>query len=175
MKITFRNVDKEPFSKELELVETDDLYPHLRITYISDKVLTIILKPGPLVELVLTDKNLTLKRGVGLMDPQQMETIVSAENLESIKSEVKREQKPGIPFRVRVKDVDQYAFETALDIGRYERSVFKGTRLELFRFATTIVTIMMKQGPLLDIFVNNGTVWNVETEDKEQIVMSTGK
>jgi len=175
MKITFRNVDKEPFSRELEFIETDDLFPHFRITYLSDKVLTLILKSGPLVELVLTAKDLALKRGVGLMDPQQMETIVSTERLESIRPEVKREQKPGIPLRVKVEGVDQYAFETALDIGRYERSVFQGTRLELFRFATTIVTIMMKPGPILDIFVNNGIVWSVDDEGKEQIVMSTGK
>ena len=51
MKITFRNVDKEPFSRELEFIETDDLFPHFRITYLSDKVLTLILKSGPLVEL----------------------------------------------------------------------------------------------------------------------------
>ncbi len=175
MKIIFRNVDKEPFSKELEFVETDDFFPHFRITYLGEKVLILGLKSGPLVELVLTAKDLTLKRGAGLLDPQQMETMVSTEHLESIKPEVKREEKQGTSLRVRVKDVDQYAFESALDIGHYERSMFKGTRLELFRFARTIVTIMMKKGPTLDVFVNNGTVWSVDDESKEQIVMSTGK
>lgn len=176
MKVSIRNVDREPFFKELDLSETEDPYPHLKIQYKSDAVLTLSLTPGPRVELLLTGKNLELKRGAGLKLPGEMETIVSVgESLEPSEGEGQREKEKGIPFQIKIKDNTQFLYEIALDVGRYERSVFKGTQLELFRFATTIVTLMIKPGPMLDVFLNNGTMLRVDGKDEEQMVMSTEK
>ena len=174
MKVIIRNVDREPFNKELELSETVSSYPHLQIQYKSDAVLTVGLKPDSLVELVLTGKNLELKRGAGILLPQQMEFLVAVdERLEPVQGEGKREKKKGIPFHIKIKDNTKFLYETAIEVGHYERSVFKGTHLELFRFATTIVTLMVKSGPMLDLFLNNGTILHVDGKNEEQTVMST--
>lgn len=174
MKVSIRNVDREPFIKELELSETAGSYPHLQIQYKRDAVLTVGLKPDSLVELVLTGKNLELKRGAGILRSHQMEPLVAVdERLEPTQGEGKREKKKGIPFHIKIKDNTKFLYETAIDVGHYERSVFKGTHLELFRFATTIVTLMVKSGPMLDLFLNNGTILRVDGKNEEQMVMST--
>ena len=174
MKVIIRNVDREPFNKELELSETAGSYPHLQIQYKSDAVLTVGLKPDSLVELVLTGKNLELKRGAGILRPHQMERLVAVDDhLEPAQGEGKREKKKGIPFHIKIKDNTKFLYETAIAVGHYERSVFKGIHLELFRFATTIVTLMVKSGPMLDLFLNNGTILRVDGKNEEQMVMST--
>jgi hypothetical protein len=174
MKVSIRNVDREPFIKELELSETVDSYPHLQIQYKSDAVLTLGLKPDSLVELVLTGKNLELKRGAGILLPKQMELLVAVdESLEPVQGEGKREKRKGIPFHIKIKDNTKFLYETAIDVGHYERGAFKGTYLELFRFATTIVTLMVKAGPMLDLFLNNGTILRVDGKNEERTVMST--
>lgn len=174
VKVRIRNVDFEPFVKEIDLPETDDLYPHLRIRHYRDTVLAIALKPGPFVELVLSEKNLALKRGTGLALPDEMETVVStAESPEPAKVEGKRGKKAGMQFRVRTKDVEPYVFGAALTVGRFERGVFQGTHLDLYRYADGIVTFSTKPGPMLEIFLMNGTMWRVDVKDEEQIVMST--
>jgi hypothetical protein len=174
MKVSIRNVDREPFVKELNLSETSDSYPHLQIRYKRDAVLTVGLKPDSLVELVLTGKNLELKRGSGILLPHQMELLLAiGERLEDVQGDGKREKKKGVPFHIKIEDNAKFLYETAIDVGHYERGAFKGTYLELFRFATTIVTLMIKSGPMIDLFLNNGTILLVDEKNEEQTIMST--
>lgn len=184
MKIRIRNVDFEPFLEEIDLPESDDLYPHLRMRHYGDTLLALALKPGPFVELVLAEKNLALKRGTGQTPPGKEETVVStAEGIEPVKSEGERTgflgrllgrgKKAGIQIQVRTKDVEQYVFEAALAVGRYVRGVFQGTLLHLYRYADSVAAFSILPGPTLDIFLMNGTMWRVDAEDEEEIVMST--
>ena len=178
MKVKIRNVDFEPFEKEIDLPETDDLYPHLKIQHYGDTVLAIALKQGPFVELVLSEKNLALKRGIGLAPPDEMEVVVSTrDNLESAKGEgapeSEREEKGCIEFRVRTKDVEYCVFKTVLTVGSFERGAFQGIHLDLFRYSDSIVTFSVKPGPILEIFLMNGTMWRVDSKDEEKILMST--
>jgi hypothetical protein len=85
------------------------------------------------------------------------------------KGNVKKERQP---LQIKIKDNTKFLCETAIAVGHYERSVFKETRLELFRFATTIVTLMVKSGPMLDLFLNNGTILHIDGKNEEQMVMS---
>jgi hypothetical protein len=193
MKIRIRNVDFEPFEKETDLPEADDLYPHLRVRHYGDTVLSVALKPGPFVELVLVEKDLALKRGSALTSPgarDEMETVVStAEGAVPAKVEGPLEsegakmsflrrlfgcgKKAGMRFRVRIKDLEQYVFETEMSAGRYERGVFQGTQLNLDRYADGIAVFSIKPGPMLEMFLMNGTMWRVDAKDEEQIIMST--
>lgn len=184
MKIRIRNVDFEPFLEEMDLPESDGLYPHLRMRHYGDTVLALALKPGPFVELVLAEKDLALKRGAGGTPPGEEETVMSmAEGIEPVKSDGERtgvlgrlfgrEKKAGIQIRIRTKDVEQYVFETALAVGSYVHGVFQGTLLYLYRYADSVAAFSILPGPMLDIFLMNGTIWRVDAEDEEEIIMST--
>lgn len=193
MKISIRNADFKPFEKETDLPEADDLYPHLRVRHYGDTVLSVALKPGPFVELVLVEKDLALKRGSVLALPgarDEMETVVSTaegpvpakvegllesegEKMSFLRRLFGRGKKAGMRFRVRTKDVEQYVFEAEISAGRYERSVFHGTSLGLYRYAAQIVNFSIRPGSMVEMFLMNGSMWRVDAKDEEQIIMST--
>jgi hypothetical protein len=158
MKVKIWNVDVKPYRMELILPETSTAYPHLRIThrYTRNVLNLITIRPGPIVDLFLNEENLTLKRKIG-------------EREEAPFSSPKEEE--GVKFRVESKKAKERR-ETRLpekEVGKLKSSLL------LEYHATSIINVKTYAGPLLDIFLMNGSIWLVEAENTEMGIMSTEK
>lgn len=167
MKVTIWNVDKKPYRMEFILPETSASYPHLRIThrYTGDTINLITFRPGPVVDLFLTEENLTLKRCIG----KKEEILTSNEEApkRGIFNKLFSRPKAGDGVKIRVgNEKAGGVLETMLQ----ERKDF---RLSLEYYATSIMSIRVETGPLLGIFLMNGSLWLVDDENTQECIMST--
>jgi hypothetical protein len=156
MKVKIWNLDVKPYRMELNLPETTTAYPHLRIThrYTRSMLNLITIRPGPIVDLFLNEENLTLKRQIG----KREEDPFSPPKVEG-----------GVKFRVETK---KYKRETMLPEKEVDKLKFS---LLLNYHATSIINVKTYAGPLLDIFLMNGSMWLVDAENKEMSIMSSEK
>ena len=169
MKVKIWNVDKKPYRMEFSLPETSASYPHLRIThrYTGGTINLITFRPGPIVDLFLTEENLTLKRCIG----KKEEILTSNEGEGGPKRGLfsKLFSRPKVGDGVKIRVANEKA-GVVLETMLQER---KDSRLSLEYYATNIMSIRVETGPLLDIFLMNGSLWLVDDENTQKCIMST--
>lgn len=178
MKIKIWNVDIRPYSMEFNLPETSTMYPHLRISfegYLIDHLRglpsggimnLITIRPGPVVELLLIDENLTLKRSMG---EKEDEILMSSKGgpKRGIFSKLLSSQKVEGEVKLRVRS------EKAKDVLETILPERKDFRLSLVYYATNILSIWpIEAGSLLRIFLMKGSTWLVDAESAEMCIMS---
>jgi len=190
MKVRIWNIDAKPYRMEFDMPETDGLFPHLKITnrytgvkdvkdmaimlrvramwpdYTGGMLSSITLRQGPIVDLFLSEENMTLKeqeRGKGEKVLMSSEGIPGKGLFAKLLSP--EEVKGGVRLRVtsnRAKDV----LETVIP-----ESEAHGFRLQYQN--TNIVSMHAKTGPLLDVFLMDGSLWLVDDENTLTCIMST--
>jgi len=190
MKLRVRNVDNEPFLVELDLVEAGGTAPCLWIRHFGDDVLAVAVRPDGSLELRLAAEHVTLKREtVRAWTDEAEETLISTdtglgpasgplgtrpsgERAGLLSRLAGRGGKGPTPVRIRIADTGPSVLETVLPVGQYKGGAFEGTLLSVYRHRDGIVTFS-KPGPMLDVFLKNGTAWHVGDGAQEKMVMST--
>jgi hypothetical protein len=178
IRVKIRNVDVKPYSMEFNLLETSVSYPHLRISfagYLFDHlrglstggILSLItIKPGPVVDLLLTAEDLTLKQSNGKKDEILMSSKGAPKRGMFKKLFASQKVEGEVKFRVRSEKAED-VLETMIP----ERKDF---RLSLVYGSTNILSIWPAgTSPLLDIFLTKGSAWLVDDKNVEMCIMST--